>query len=64
MVARTKKGRQSKSTKASQQAKRKLPRCKACDKPIRIPEGWSTGAGVRRHYWSKHREVMLPDEPS
>jgi hypothetical protein len=41
-----------------------LPRCKACDKPIRIPKGWSTGAAVRRHYWSNHREVMLPDERS
>jgi hypothetical protein len=39
--------------------RRKLPRCKACDKPIRIPKGWSTGSAVRRHYWSKHREVML-----
>ena len=60
-AARSKKGSQSKSKK---QPKRKLPRCKACDKPIRIPKGWSTGAGVRRHYWSKHREVMLPDERS
>jgi hypothetical protein len=43
----------------TKRAKRKLPRCKACDKPIQIPKGWSTGAAVRRHYWSKHREVML-----
>jgi hypothetical protein len=57
-------GRQSRSKKSSKQARRKLPRCKACDKPIRIPKGWSTGAGVRRHYWSKHREVMLPNERS
>ncbi|MGH2752495.1 MAG: hypothetical protein ACRDK3_16740 [Actinomycetota bacterium] len=51
-----------KSTKSTnKQAKRKLPRCKACDRPIRIPQGWSTGAAVRRHYWSKHRAVMLED---
>ena len=63
MAARSKKSKKS-SKKSSQQTKRKLPRCKACNKPIRIPKGWSTGAGVRRHYWSKHREVMLPDERS
>ena len=63
MAARSKKSRQN-TSKRSGQTKRKLPRCKACDKPIRIPKGWSTGAGVRRHYWSKHREVMLPDERS
>lgn len=45
--------------KHSNKTRRKLPRCKACDKPIRIPKGWSSGAGVRRHYWAKHREVMI-----
>lgn len=44
--------------KHSTKAGRKLPLCKACDRPIRIPKGWSTGAAVRRHYWAKHREVM------
>ena len=57
-------GKNRTSRKSSKQARRKLPRCKACDKPIRIPKGWSTGAAVRRHYWSNHREVMLPDERS
>ena len=38
-----------------------LPLCKACDKPIHIPKGWSTGASVRRHYWRKHRKVMQKD---
>lgn len=45
--------------KHSNKTRRKLPRCKACDKPIRIPKGWSSGAAVRRHYWAKHREVMI-----
>jgi len=57
-------GKHRTSKKSSKQPRRKLPRCKACDKPIRIPKGWSTGAAVRRHYWSNHREVMLPDERS
>ena len=51
-------------TRKSSKPRRKLPRCRACDKPIRIPKGWSTGAAVRRHYWRDHREVMLPDERS
>ena len=55
-------GKHRTSRKSSKQTGRKLPRCKACDKPIRIPKGWSTGAAVRRHYWRNHREVMLPDE--
>ncbi len=38
--------------------RRKLPRCHRCGKPIRRPHGWSDGAAVRRHYWSKHRDVM------
>jgi hypothetical protein len=49
------------NTSKGKKRARKLPRCKACGKPIRIPKGWSTGAAVRRHYWSKHREVMLRD---
>jgi hypothetical protein len=57
-------GKNRTTKKPAKRTRRKLPRCKACDKPIRIPKGWSTGAAVRRHYWSNHREVMLPDEPS
>jgi hypothetical protein len=34
------------------------PRCRACGKKIEVPEGWSHGPAVRRHYWSAHREVM------
>ncbi len=40
--------------------KRKLPRCKECGAAIRIPEGWTQGPAVRRHYWRKHRDVMQP----
>ena len=41
--------------------KRKSPRCRTCGAVIRVPEGWSHGPAVRRHYWSKHRNVMLPE---
>ena len=34
--------------------------CSRCERKIRMPKGWSIGAGTRRHYWSKHRDVMLP----
>ena len=40
--------------------KQKRPRCRTCGKPIHIPQGWSVGPAVRRHYWAKHRDVMLP----
>ena len=40
-------------------AKPKSPRCNTCGVRIRIPEGWSAGPAVRRHYWAKHRDVML-----
>lgn len=36
-----------------------MAKCKTCEKTIRIPNGWSIGSAVRRHYWSKHPEVML-----
>jgi hypothetical protein len=42
----------------AKKTRRKLPRCHRCDRPIRVPKGWSQGAAVRRHYWAKHREVM------
>lgn len=45
--------------KKEKQKKSKSPHCKLCDRAIRIPKGWSGGAGIRRHYWSKHREVMM-----
>ena len=43
---------------ASKKAKPKRPRCHTCGKPIHIPQGWSPGPAVRRHYWKHHREVM------
>lgn len=35
-----------------------MAKCKTCGKTIRTPKGWSVGSAVRRHYWSKHPEVM------
>jgi len=32
--------------------------CRTCGKKVRIPQGWSSGAASRRHYWAKHPEVM------
>ena len=49
----------SKKTSAAK-PKRKVPRCKTCGAAIRVPEGWGIGSAARRHYWAKHREVMLP----
>ena len=46
--------------KRAKATKPKSPRCKTCGAAIRIPEGWSAGPAVRRHYWTKHRDVMLP----
>ncbi|MDQ3958354.1 MAG: hypothetical protein M3273_08550 [Actinomycetota bacterium] len=33
--------------------------CRTCGQKIDVPEGWSHGPAVRRHYWSEHRDVML-----
>ena len=35
------------------------PRCQRCQRAIHVPAGWSHGPAVRRHYWRKHRDVML-----
>lgn len=45
--------------KRSGSRKPKSPRCHRCGQAIRIPKGWTQGPAVRRHYWAKHREVML-----
>ena len=47
----------SKTTK--KKAKPTAPRCRTCGKRITVPQGWSAGPAVRRHYWAKHRDVML-----
>lgn len=36
----------------------KMAKCHTCGKKIRIPEGWSLGPAVRKHYWTKHPDVM------
>lgn len=33
--------------------------CKTCGAEIEVPEGWGTGASVRKHYWSEHPDRML-----
>jgi hypothetical protein len=43
---------------------RRSYRCRICKRSIRIPEGWSLGPAVRRHYWRKHREIMQPSAES
>ncbi len=37
---------------------RKNPWCSRCNRSIHVPKDWSHGAATRRHYWSKHPEVM------
>lgn len=39
-------------------------RCRLCEKAVRIPQGWTRGPAVRRHYWKKHPEVMQPERSS
>jgi transposase-like protein len=47
------------ATKAKKkQATRKRPKCHTCGKTIHMPEGWSVGPSVRRHYWKHHRDTM------
>ncbi len=34
------------------------PECKTCGAIIDIPDGWSVGPAVRRHYWEQHPDRM------
>jgi hypothetical protein len=43
----------------SSSERKKAPRCRLCERAVHMPKGWSMGASVRRHYWRKHRDVML-----
>ena len=45
-------------TSQTSQKKTKSPRCSRCGKRIHVPQGWTVGPAVRRHYWAKHRDVM------
>ena len=47
------------AAKDARAKKRKTPRCRTCGAAIRVPEGWGVGSASRRHYWLKHRDVML-----
>ncbi|HEX2054064.1 MAG TPA: hypothetical protein VHJ78_10120 [Actinomycetota bacterium] len=35
-----------------------MAECRTCGATIEVPEGWSTGPAVRRHYWEQHPERM------
>lgn len=32
--------------------------CKTCGVEIEVPQGWSVGPAVRKHYWSEHPRRM------
>ncbi len=32
--------------------------CRTCGAEIQVPEGWSVGPAVRKHYWSEHPDRM------
>lgn len=50
-----------KSRRSGSKTPAKSVRCRTCGTRIRIPDGWSAGPAVRKHYWAKHRDVMLPE---
>lgn len=35
-----------------------MAECRTCGANIEVPEGWSVGPAVRRHYWEAHPERM------
>lgn len=43
-------------------APKKTALCHTCGSRIRIPDGWTVGPAVRRHYWAKHRSTMQKDQ--
>lgn len=32
--------------------------CRTCGVEIEVPEGWSVGPAVRKHYWNEHPQRM------
>ena len=50
-----------KSRRSGTKGPAKSVKCRTCGARIRIPEGWTPGPAVRKHYWAKHPEVMQPD---
>lgn len=32
--------------------------CRTCGAEIEVPEGWSVGPAVRKHYWNEHPQRM------
>ena len=51
----------SKKKRAKESAPKKTALCHTCGSRIRIPDGWTVGPAVRRHYWAKHRSTMQKD---
>lgn len=47
---------------ATPKVRKKRPICRTCGRRVHIPEGWSVGPAVRRHYWKHHPEVMQPEK--
>ena len=43
---------------AAKDGSKKTALCHTCGSRIRIPDGWTVGPAVRRHYWAKHRSTM------
>lgn len=58
---RSKKAAYAKKARVAKRASAKSVKCRTCGSRIRIPDGWTAGPAVRKHYWAKHRDVMLPD---
>ena len=50
-----------KTSKKKGAAPKKTALCHTCGSRIRIPDGWTVGPAVRRHYWAKHRSTMQKD---
>jgi hypothetical protein len=51
----------SKKQASSKRAAKRSFYCRLCERSIRMPQGWSRGSSVRKHYWSAHPDVMQPD---
>ena len=60
-VGKTSSAKRAAAAKGAPLAPLKSVKCRTCGSRIRIPDGWTPGPAVRKHYWAKHRDVMLPD---
>jgi hypothetical protein len=46
------------TSQAEEPREGEMAECKTCGATIEVPEGWSVGPAVRRHYWEAHPERM------